>query len=431
MSRRSAARLGGKPAHTRAPNIAPDAPPHSLCTTFRQSGGLAVKSRPRIFDSPSFRLPGWKGPLFRFLVFASSDPALQIGPHILRNNLFVAPMAGVTDRPFRQLCKRLGAGYAVSEMVASNAQLWKSEKTMRRANHTGEVEPIAVQIAGAEPMMMAEAARYNVERGAQIIDINMGCPAKKVCNVAAGSALLQNEPLVARIVEAVVGAVGDRVPVTLKIRTGWDREHRNALTVARIAQEAGISMLTVHGRTRADLYHGEAEYETIAAVKASVRIPVVANGDIGTPAKARHVLEVTGADAIMIGRAAQGRPWLFREIEHFLKTGTLLPAPEVEEIRGIMNTHLEEHYAFYGEYTGVRTARKHIAWYTRGLAGANLFRHRMNTIEDTAAQLAAVNAFFDEQRALSDRLVYTDQDDAAGGPPTTGNNNDNKELLAA
>ncbi|MFP3889871.1 tRNA dihydrouridine synthase DusB [uncultured Ralstonia sp.] len=356
---------------------------------------------------------------------------MQIGPHTLRNNLFVAPMAGVTDRPFRQLCKRLGAGYAVSEMVASNAQLWKSEKTMRRANHTGEVEPIAVQIAGAEPMMMAEAARYNVDSGAQIIDINMGCPAKKVCNVAAGSALLQNEPLVTRIVEAVVGAVGDRVPVTLKIRTGWDREHRNALTIARIAQDAGISMLTVHGRTRADLYHGEAEYDTIAAVKASVRIPVVANGDITTPAKAKHVLAVTGADAIMIGRAAQGRPWLFREIEHFLQTGTLLPAPEVEEIRGIMNAHLEEHYAFYGEYTGVRTARKHIAWYTRGLAGANLFRHRMNTIEDTAEQLAAVNAFFDEQRALSDRLVYEDQA-ADGERPTTGNNNDNnKELLAA
>jgi tRNA-dihydrouridine synthase B len=252
-----------------------------------------------------------------------------------------------------------------------------------------------------------------------------------VCNVAAGSALLQNEPLVTRIVEAVVGAVGDRVPVTLKIRTGWDREHRNALTIARIAQDAGISMLTVHGRTRADLYHGEAEYDTIAAVKASVRIPVVANGDITTPAKAKHVLAVTGADAIMIGRAAQGRPWLFREIEHFLQTGTLLPAPEVEEIRGIMNAHLEEHYAFYGEYTGVRTARKHIAWYTRGLAGANLFRHRMNTIEDTAEQLAAVNAFFDEQRALSDRLVYEDQA-ADGERPTTGNNNDNnKELLAA
>lgn len=371
---------------------------------------------------------------FRFFVaqrLTNAPRTVQIGPHTLRNNLFVAPMAGVTDRPFRQLCKRLGAGYAVSEMVASNAQLWKSEKTMRRANHEGEVEPIAVQIAGAEPMMMAEAARYNVDRGAQIIDINMGCPAKKVCNVAAGSALLQNEPLVARIVEAVVGAVGDRVPVTLKIRTGWDREHRNALTVARIAQDAGISMLTVHGRTRADLYHGEAEYDTIAAVKASVRIPVVANGDITTPAKAKHVLAVTGADAIMIGRAAQGRPWLFREIEHFLQTGTLLPAPEVEEIRGIMNTHLEEHYAFYGEYTGVRTARKHIAWYTRGLAGANLFRHRMNTIEDTAAQLAAVNAFFDEQRALSDRLVYEDQATADSERPTTGNNDNNKELLAA
>ncbi len=379
---------------------------------------------------------GRKGSFFRFST-ANASRTVQIGPHTLRNNLFVAPMAGVTDRPFRQLCKRLGAGYAVSEMVASNAQLWKSEKTMRRANHTGEVEPISVQIAGAEPMMMAEAARYNVDRGAQIIDINMGCPAKKVCNVAAGSALLQNEPLVQRIVEAVVGAVGDRVPVTLKIRTGWDREHRNALSVARIAQDAGISMLTVHGRTRADLYHGDAEYDTIAAVKASVRIPVVANGDITTPAKAKHVLAVTGADAIMIGRAAQGRPWLFREIEHFLQTGTLLPAPEVEEIRGIMNAHLEEHYAFYGEYTGVRTARKHIAWYTRGLAGANLFRHRMNTIEDTAAQLAAVNAFFDEQRALSDRLVYEDQrmdeNDSGGDHPTTGNNNDNnnKELLAA
>ncbi len=228
-------------------------------------------------------------------------------------------MAGVTDRPFRQLCKQLGAGYAVSEMVASNAQLWKSEKTMRRANHAGEVEPIAVQIAGAEPSMMAEAARYNVDRGAQIIDINMGCPAKKVCNVAAGSALLQNEPLVVRIVQAVVGAVGDRVPVTLKIRTGWDREHRNALRIARMVEDAGISMLTIHGRTRADLYHGDAEYETIAAVKAAVSIPVVANGDITTPQKAKQVLALTGADAIMIGRAAQGRPWLFREIEHFLR----------------------------------------------------------------------------------------------------------------
>nr|WP_150560977.1 tRNA dihydrouridine synthase DusB [Pandoraea bronchicola] len=331
---------------------------------------------------------------------------VRIGPHELRNNLFVAPMAGVTDRPFRQLCKRLGAGYAVSEMVASNAQLWKSEKTMRRANHAGEVAPISVQIAGADPAMMAEAARYNVERGAQIIDINMGCPAKKVCNVAAGSALLQNEPLVARIVSAVVGAVGDVVPVTLKIRTGWDREHKNALTVARIAEDCGISMLTVHGRTRADLYHGDAEYETIAAVKAAARIPIVANGDIATAQKAKHVLEVTGADAIMIGRAAQGRPWLFRDIELFLTTGEIALPPRVDEIQQIMNEHLEDHYEFYGEYTGVRTARKHIAWYSRGLPGAATFRQRMNTLDTTQEQLAAVNEFFEQQKAHSDRLCY-------------------------
>ncbi|KVP00329.1 tRNA-dihydrouridine synthase B [Burkholderia ubonensis] len=336
-----------------------------------------------------------------------------IGSHVLRNNLFVAPMAGVTDRPFRQLCKRLGAGYAVSEMVASNAQLWKSAKTMRRANHEGEVEPIAVQIAGADPAMMAEAARYNVDNGAQIIDINMGCPAKKVCNVAAGSALLQNEPLVKQIVEAVVGAVGtgpDAVPVTLKIRTGWDREHKNAITVARLAEAAGISMLTVHGRTRADLYRGEAEYQTIAAVKAAVGIPVVANGDITSPQKAKAVLDATGADALMIGRAAQGRPWLFREIDHFLQTGELLPPPLIDEIQQVMNEHLEDHYAFYGEFTGVRTARKHIGWYTRGLSGANGFRHRMNTLDSTREQLAAVNAFFEAQKALSDHLVYVDED---------------------
>ncbi|WP_460906397.1 tRNA dihydrouridine synthase DusB [Paraburkholderia jirisanensis] len=351
-----------------------------------------------------------------------------LGSHNLRNNLFVAPMAGVTDRPFRQLCKRLGAGYAVSEMVASNAQLWKSEKTMRRANHTGEVEPIAVQIAGADPQMMAEAARYNVANGAQIIDINMGCPAKKVCNVAAGSALLQNEPLVQRIVEAVVNAVGigpDAVPVTLKIRTGWDRENRNALTVAHLAEAAGISMLTVHGRTRADLYHGAAEYETIAAVKAAVKIPVVANGDITSPHKARDVLAATGADAIMIGRAAQGRPWLFREIEHFLQTGALLPAPRIDEIQQVMNDHLEDHYAFYGEFTGVRTARKHIGWYTRGLSGANAFRHRMNTLDTTREQLLAVNQFFDEQKAVSDRLVYVDEDVNNNGDP------DQSDRLAA
>ena len=344
-----------------------------------------------------------------------------LGPHILRNNLFVAPMAGVTDRPFRQLCKRLGAGYAVSEMVASNAQLWKSEKTMRRANHAGEVEPIAVQIAGADPAMMAEAARYNVANGAQIIDINMGCPAKKVCNVAAGSALLQDEPLVARIVEAVVGAVGtgpDAVPVTLKIRTGWDRAHKNALRIARIAESAGISMLTVHGRTRADLYHGEAEYETIAAVKAASGIPVVANGDVDSPMKARAVLAATGADAIMIGRAAQGRPWLFREIDHFLRHGELLPPPRIAEIREVMNDHLEDHYDFYGEFTGVRTARKHIGWYTRGLPGANAFRHRMNTLDTTREQLLAVNEFFDAQQALSDRLVYVEDEPAGSGEPT-------------
>jgi tRNA-dihydrouridine synthase B len=354
------------------------------------------------------------------------DPLFMpsIGRHILRNNLFVAPMAGVTDRPFRQLCKRLGAGYAVSEMVASNAQLWNSAKTMRRADHTGEVEPIAVQIAGADPQMLAEAARYNVDNGAQIIDINMGCPAKKVCNLAAGSALLQNEPLVTSILEAVVRAVGvgpDAVPVTLKIRTGWDRDHKNALRIAAIAEASGIAMLTVHGRTRADLYNGDAEYDTIAAVKAAVAIPVVANGDIDTPEKARAVLAATGADALMIGRAAQGRPWLFREIEHFLRTGTHLSAPRVDEIQQIMNHHLQDHYAFYGEFTGVRTARKHIGWYTRGLAGAQAFRHRMNTLDTTEAQLAAVNAFFDAQKAFSDRLTYVDDDSRASNLSSTPN----------
>ncbi|MDR5755960.1 tRNA dihydrouridine synthase DusB [Caballeronia sp. LZ035] len=361
-----------------------------------------------------------------------------IGSHVLRNNLFVAPMAGVTDRPFRQLCKRMGAGYAVSEMVASNAQLWKSEKTLRRANHAGEVEPISVQIAGADPQMLAEAARHNVANGAQIIDINMGCPAKKVCNVAAGSALLQNEPLVARIVEAVVQAVGvgpDAVPVTLKIRTGWNRDNKNALTIAQIAQDAGIAMLTVHGRTRADLYKGDAEYETIAAVKAAVKIPVVANGDIATPEKARDVLALTGADAIMIGRAAQGRPWLFREIEHFLKTGEHMPPPRIVEIQQVMNEHLEDHYAFYGEFTGVRTARKHIGWYTRGLSGASTFRHRMNTLDTTKEQLLAVNEFFDAQKALSDRLVYVDEageaDGAAEEESCGGLNNTTDRLIAA
>ena len=310
---------------------------------------------------------------------------MNIGPYSLSNQLFVAPMAGVTDRPFRQLCKRLGAGYAVSEMIASNAMLWNSEKTLRRSNHEGEVEPISVQIAGADPEMMANAARLNIERGAQIIDINMGCPAKKVCNVASGSALLQNEPLVEKIVQAVVNAVGigpDAVPVTLKIRTGWDREHKNALRIAKIAQDNGISMLTVHGRTRADLYKGEAEYETITAVKNAIKIPVVANGDINTPEKAEFVLKTTGADAIMIGRAAQGRPWIFREIDHYLKTGTHLPAPQITEIAEIMNRHLLEHYEFYGEYVGLRTARKHIGWYFKHLENvdANL-KKQINDIK--------------------------------------------------
>ncbi len=316
-------------------------------------------------------------------------------------------MAGVTDRPFRQLCKLMGAGMAVSEMVASNSLLWGSEKTRRRANHEGEVDPISVQIAGADPQMMADAARYNVDQGAQIIDINMGCPAKKVCNVMAGSALLQNEPLVKRIIEAVVKAVA--VPVTLKIRTGWDRSNRNAIAVARIAESAGIQSLAVHGRTRACGYTGDAEYDTIAAVKAAVNIPVIANGDITTPEKAKHVLAYTGADAVMIGRAAQGRPWIFREIEHYLKTGTHLPAPEVGEIHRVLVAHLHDLYAFYGEHTGVRIARKHISWYTRGLAGSASFRHAMNQLQICAEQLAAVNTFFSELAGLGQRLTYVEE----------------------
>ena len=334
---------------------------------------------------------------------------MKIGPNQLANQLFVAPMAGVTDRPFRQLCKKLGAGYAVSEMIASNALLWNSEKTQRRANHQGEFKPIAVQIAGADPAMMAAAAKLNVDHGAQIIDINMGCPAKKVCNVAAGSALLKDEPLVQQIIEAVVQAVGvgpDAVPVTLKIRTGWDREHKNALAVAKLAEQSGISMLTIHGRTRADLYHGAAEYETIQAVKNSVGIPVVANGDITTPEKAAQVLKRTGADAIMIGRAAQGRPWIFREIAHYLATGETLPTPEIAEIQDIMNEHLLDHYAFYGEYTGLRTARKHIGWYCKGLRNSHHFRQKMNTADDCKTQLQMVNDFFDEMKSHSDRLLF-------------------------
>jgi tRNA-dihydrouridine synthase B len=341
---------------------------------------------------------------------------VQIGPYQLRNNLFVAPMAGVTDRPFRQLCKRLGAGYAVSEMVASNTALYGSGKSQRRMNHAGEAAPIAVQIAGAEPQMMADAARLNVERGAQIIDINMGCPAKKVCNKWAGSALLQDEALVGRILDAVVGAVD--VPVTLKIRTGWDPQHRNAVRVAKMAQAAGVQMLTMHGRTRACGYKGAAEYDTIREVRQHISIPLTANGDISTPQRAREVLALTGADALMIGRAAQGRPWIFREIEHFLATGQQLPAPRVAEAREIMIAHLYDHYAFYGEYLGVRTARKHLIWYTRGLVGAAGFRIHMNTLDTTEQQLQAVNEFFAQQQAVRDRIEYENAaPDAANDEP--------------
>jgi tRNA-dihydrouridine synthase B len=337
---------------------------------------------------------------------------VNIGPHSLRNNVFVAPMAGVTDRPFRQLCKQLGAGYAVSEMAASDPRLWQSEKTSRRTNHDGEMEPKAVQIAGADPAMLADCAKHNVDRGAQIIDINMGCPVKKVCNSWCGSALLQNEKLVGQILDAVVNAVD--VPVTLKFRTGWNRENKNALAIAAMAEQSGIAMLTLHGRTRADGYSGEAEYETIAAVKAAVKIPVVANGDITTPERAKHVLAVTGADAVMIGRAAQGRPWIFREIDHFLRTGTHLPAPMVVEVQELMLEHLQAHYAFYGEYLGVRTARKHIGWYVRDLPEGEQFRQRMNRLEDSQLQWNAVRDFFESQVGIWRAVTIRDCRRGAG-----------------
>jgi tRNA-dihydrouridine synthase B len=305
----------------------------------------------------------------------------------------------------------MGAGMAVSEMVSSNSLLWGSEKTLRRADHTGEVDPISVQIAGADPLMMAEAARYNVERGAQIIDINMGCPAKKICNVMAGSALLQNEMLVGRILDAVVSAVD--VPITLKIRTGWDKQHRNALSVARIAESAGVRAIAIHGRTRACAYTGNAEYDTIAAVKSAVRIPVIANGDITTPEKVKQVLEYTGADAVMIGRAAQGRPWIFREISHYLATGQHLPLPDVSEIHRVLIKHLHDLYDFYGEYSGVRIARKHISWYTKGLVGSAAFRHNMNQLQTTDQQMAAASEFFSELANYGRQLTYIEHEELA------------------
>ena len=319
----------------------------------------------------------------------------RVGPYRLANRVFVAPMAGVTDRPFRQLCKQLGAGHAVSEMAASNPRLWATVKSARRIDHAGEAEPKTVQIAGGDPAMLAECARFNVERGAQIIDINMGCPAKKVCNAAAGSALLADEGLVARILDAVVEAVTVPfgVPVTLKFRTGPHRADRNALAIAAIAERAGVAMLTLHGRTRADHFDGRAEYETIAAVKAAARIPVVANGDIDTPQRAAQVLASTKADAVMIGRAAQGRPWIFGEVVHYLRHGTHRAPPSIGEVRALLAAHLDDHYAFYGELTGLRTARKHIGWYVRALPGGEVFRARMNTLEDCDAQRLAVDAF--------------------------------------
>jgi tRNA-dihydrouridine synthase B len=343
---------------------------------------------------------------------------MRIGPHTLPNRLFVAPMAGVTDRPFRQLCKRLGAGYAVSEMVTSRADLRDSLKTSRRLNHDGEVEPIAVQIAGTDAEMMAEATRYNIDRGAQIIDINMGCPAKKVCNQWAGSALMQDEALALEIVAAVVEAAAPHgVPVTLKMRTGWCNAQKNAVTIALGAEARGVAMVTVHGRTREQGYKGDAEYATIAAVKAALRIPVCANGDITSPQKAREVLAVTGADALMIGRAAQGRPWIFREIAHFLDTGEMAEAPPTLQVRDWLIEHLHDHYSLYGERAGVRTARKHIGWAVHDLPGGHAFRQRMNLIEHTAAQAQAVQDFLgalaDQHPSWPQATPPTDDDTAA------------------
>jgi tRNA-dihydrouridine synthase B len=339
---------------------------------------------------------------------------MKLGSYQLANALFVAPMAGVTDRPFRQLCKRFGAGYAVSEMLSSRPDLRASSKSMWRGNHDGETGVIAVQIAGTEPDLMAQAAQYNVDRGAQVIDINMGCPAKKVCNKWAGSALMQDEALALQIIDAVVQACAPLgVPVTLKMRTGWCATEKNARSLALAAESAGIQMITVHGRTREQGYKGCAEYETVAAVKSALTIPVVANGDIDSPQKAKAVLSETGADAIMIGRAAQGRPWLFREIAHYLQTGAELAPPLVAEVKQILLEHLQDHYGLYGEFVGVRSARKHIAWYVKALPGGEQFRGRMNLIEDPTQQTLAVASYFDELNQSMDRLpppVYHDKE---------------------
>lgn len=318
---------------------------------------------------------------------------MQIGPYKLENNLLLAPMAGVTDRPFRQLCREMGAGLAVSEMVSSDASLRGTKKTVRRLDHEGEARPVSVQIVGSEPDQMAEAARANVANGAQIIDINMGCPAKKVCKRAAGSALLKDEHLVAKLLDAVVSAV--EVPVTLKIRTGTDPENRNGIRIANIAEAAGIRAIAVHGRTRACKFTGQAEYETIRDIKQSVKIPVIANGDIDTPQKAAFVLKRTGADALMIGRAAQGRPWIFNEINHYLLTGNELPQPDLEWIADVLTKHVRQLYDFYGEYLGIRIARKHIAWYSKGRPGGAVFRNKINYSDSVEQQLQAIRNYFE------------------------------------
>ncbi len=342
---------------------------------------------------------------------------MRIGPYVLEQPLVLAPMAGVTDRPFRQLCRRLGAGLAVSEMTTADAGLWHTEKSRLRADHCGEAGPISVQIAGHDPAQLAIAARHNVALGAQLIDINMGCPAKKVCRVDAGSALLRDEALVARICAAVVGAVS--VPVTLKIRTGYARSARNGQRIAKIAEDAGIQALAVHGRTREDQYEGAAEYETIAAIVNAVRIPVIANGDIDTPQKAASVLRYTGAAAVMVGRAAQGRPWIFREIGHFLATGTLLAAPARGEICRWLLAHIDALYAFYGEGRGVRVARKHIQWYCQSQPEATAFWRSVNGITDPALQRQAVAQFFDDPAppplVPSERRQVSCRSDASGG----------------
>ncbi len=317
---------------------------------------------------------------------------MRIGPYEIQPNVVLAPMAGVTDKPFRMLCKQYGAGLCVSEMTISDPKFWNTSKSMRRMDHEGEPAPISVQIAGTDPQVMADAARYNVDHGAQIIDINMGCPAKKVCNVWAGSALMRDEILVGKIVTAMVNAVS--APVTLKIRTGWDHDHKNALSIARIAEDAGIAALAVHGRTRVDLYNGEAEYDTIAAVKATVKIPVLANGDIRTPEQAKFVLEKTKADAVMIGRGAQGRPWIFREISHYLSTGNHLPEPGIEEVRDILLSHLEHLHGFYGEVMGVRIARKHLGWYAKDRPENFEFKAVVNKAETAASQLQLTRDYF-------------------------------------